>query len=229
VPPSQARFSSHQLERPSLPTRSFFGWLGPRIASLFSEARALCLNVALALLKLKSRRSPATRLLSPSRRRGFQEVLRASLFSDALLLSPRTCGGAAGERARRRYHYSWLRSLYRLGRVPTFVGTTGPSNKGMKLTKPSILELRSLSLVLDGPVAERRNGRGQPGVSTDQLPLPEQGTLDATGSPLVAEASSSSQNAAHELFLQLVVHAGFLGWPGPTPESRHASQRGASQ
>jgi hypothetical protein len=31
--------------------------------------------------------------------------------------------------------------------ITTFVGTTGPSNKGMKLTKPSILELRSLSLV----------------------------------------------------------------------------------
>jgi hypothetical protein len=41
----------------------------------------------------------------------------------------------------------------RLGRgLTTFVGTTGPSNKGMKLTKPSILELRSLSLVFCGPV-----------------------------------------------------------------------------
>jgi hypothetical protein len=28
---------------------------------------------------------------------------------------------------------------------------TKPSNKGMKLTKPSVLELRSLSLVLGGP------------------------------------------------------------------------------
>ena len=31
--------------------------------------------------------------------------------------------------------------------LATFVGTTGPSNKGMKLTKPSIMELRSLSPV----------------------------------------------------------------------------------
>jgi hypothetical protein len=35
----------------------------------------------------------------------------------------------------------------------------GPPNKGMKLTKPSILTLRSLSLVLDGPFAGPWNGR----------------------------------------------------------------------
>ena len=36
------------------------------------------------------------------------------------------------------------------GRLNEVGGTTGPSNKGMKQTKPSILELRSLSLVFGG-------------------------------------------------------------------------------
>jgi len=36
-------------------------------------------------------------------------------------------------------------------RLTTLGGTTRPPNKGMKLTKPGILELRSLSLVLGGP------------------------------------------------------------------------------
>ena len=37
--------------------------------------------------------------------------------------------------------------------------TTRPSNKGMKLTKPSILELRSLSLVFGGPGKREANMR----------------------------------------------------------------------
>jgi len=60
-------------------------------------------------------------------------------------------------------------------RPTTLGGTTRPPNKGMKLTKPSILELRSLSLVLGGPVAGPRNGHSA-GVATDELPLPEQGS-----------------------------------------------------
>ena len=38
--------------------------------------------------------------------------------------------------------------------LTTFGETTGPPNKGMKQTKPSILELRSLSPVLGGPAEQ---------------------------------------------------------------------------
>ena len=46
-----------------------------------------------------------------------------------------------------RRMFQWCRAS-RLGRMAA--EGAGPPNKGMKLTKPSILELRSLSPVLDG-------------------------------------------------------------------------------
>ena len=80
-------------------------WLGPRIASLFSEARALCVHVALALLKLRSRRSPATRLLSARSRRGFYEATEGVALQRRLCLAPASHRGAQARTTwRRRYH-----------------------------------------------------------------------------------------------------------------------------
>jgi hypothetical protein len=48
--------------------------------------------------------------------------------------------------------------------VRATVPIAGPPNKGMKLTKPSMLELCSLSPVFDGPCEPHREGvnAGQP-------------------------------------------------------------------
>jgi hypothetical protein len=92
---------------------------------------------------------------------------------------------------------------------------TAPPNKGMKQTKPAqAMELRSLSPVLDRPVAGLRND-----VSTEKLPLPEQGCDAATGLQHVAKA------AAHSKHLRLMSSSGNSPtWPAP--ENRLALQRG---
>jgi hypothetical protein len=48
---------------------------------------------------------------------------------------------------RQRYHARRGGAWFGWAGLTTFGETTGPSNKGMKLTKPSVLELRSLSPV----------------------------------------------------------------------------------
>ena len=176
--PSQARCSSHELARPSLPAHSCLRRRGPRVASLFSEARALCLNVALALLKLKSRRSPATRLLSARGGRGFHEATEGVALQRRLCSGARARGGAAGERARQRYHTRGDGACYGWAGLTTLVGTTGPSNKGMKQTKPSILELRSLSPVLDGPAEASRNGRARSALRRTNSRCPTTASLE---------------------------------------------------
>ena len=83
-----------------------------------------------------------------------QRLLRASLFSDAFALEPaRVVVPQASEG--RRYHTRGGGACFGWAGLTTFGETTGPSNKGMKLTKPSILELRSLSLVFDRLMRER--------------------------------------------------------------------------
>ena len=52
--------------------QSWVAWAADRLA--LQRGASSLLNVALALLKLKSRRSPATRVLSPRGGRGFQEA-----------------------------------------------------------------------------------------------------------------------------------------------------------
>ena len=77
-------------------------------------------------------------------------LVRASLFSDAFALEPaRVVVPQASERVGVTIIVVTERVSAGRG-LTTFVGTTGPSNKGMKQTKPSILELRSLSPVLGG-------------------------------------------------------------------------------
>jgi hypothetical protein len=67
----------------------------------------------------------------------------------------------------------------------------------MKQTKPSILELRSLSPVLDGPVAVPRNS-----VATNKLPLPGHAELRQRLS------RSSQELAAHREIRQLMSFSG---------------------
>jgi hypothetical protein len=73
-------------------------------------------------------------------------VSGASLFSDAIVGCDRGRVVRSQPARRRRYHVcgGWVKRVFG---ATTLGGTTRPPNKGMKLTKPSILELRSLSLV----------------------------------------------------------------------------------
>jgi len=89
-------------------------------------------------------------------------------------------------------------------------------NKGMKQTKPSVLELRSLSPVLDRPVAMLTERTLRPGVATDQLPLPEQ------------VGFTSSRGGAHDRLPRSVAPSVFRAYLACGPENRLALQRGAS-
>ena len=125
-------------------------WLGPRIASLFSEARAPCVNVALALLKLKSRRSPATRLLSARGGRGFQEATEGVALQRRLCLAPASHRGAQARTLGVGVTMFAVagRSKLRLRRLTTLGGTTGPSNNELKLTKLEHIGASQLNSVL---------------------------------------------------------------------------------
>jgi hypothetical protein len=73
----------------------------------------------------------------------------------------------------------------------------GAAQQGVEADEAwSTLELRSLTPVLDGPVAGPRNS-----VATNRLPLPGHAETQAAAFPLIARTSSSSRNPpAHELF-----------------------------
>ena len=93
----------------------------------------------------------------------------------------------------------WSRgAVARMRLTGTDAGSTRTSNKGMKQTKPSILELRSLSPVLDGPVAGPRNGRG-----SLALRRTNSRCLSKAVSKLAAR-SSSQKPAAHRKKQQLM-------------------------
>jgi hypothetical protein len=76
-------------------------------------------------------------------------------------------------------------------------GFAARPNKELKLTKPSVLELRSLTPVFDGPGA-RFAERTRPSLRTpDQLPLFE-GWADPGAHALESARSSCEKPAAHK-------------------------------
>ena len=130
-------------------------WLGPEPPR--SPARREPRSpTALPLLKLKARRSSATRSLSSAGDRGFQGP------SEGVALQRRLClaNAAIAEPACPASALPCLRWLggadSRLTGPATLGGTARLPNKGMKLTKPSVLELRSLSLCSTDVVGGRR-------------------------------------------------------------------------
>jgi len=110
-------------------------------------------------------------------------------------------------------------------------GRGGPPNKGMKLTSVEHMNARSLSLVLDGPVAGLQNGRGLPDVATSQLPLLSKGALQASRVQFVGGCrepiGKKSQLMSFSCSSSCTPRV--LTLRSPALESRLALQRGASQ
>ena len=168
---SQTRRSSHERRgsvRCSLRIPAS-RWLGAMDRLALQRGASSCLTCAGTAEAAGASLFSDASACHPRRVGSSKRPLRASLFSDAFAKSKRSwwvppCLASAlpCSRWHGRAGVGWA--------VLTTVGeTTRPSNKGMKQTKPSILELRSLSPVLGGPWRRRSRARCTAYVDGPQL------------------------------------------------------------
>ena len=123
------------------------------------------------------------------------------------------CNDSAFEdQVRAHRHARPLRRSTMASAIPAREWAATPPNKGMKQTKPSILELRSLSPVLDGPVAGPRNGRvGLALLRTNSRCLSRAAVTGSAQQPRAARPSLPAQSC--------------LTWLGPVESPRSSARR----